>query len=587
MADIELTLGGDASGAVGALNETGQATGDLAQSTGKAVVAWQLMAEVATKAASAVVKYGVDAVKAFAQAERIQAQLNRAAGEYGETLGKQAEAMSRLYAVDDDIIKQSQTLLVQWGGVGAATEKTTKAILDYAAATGTDAVGATQALIRNVESGGVGMAKLGIHFKETGKRGDDLAAAVGAINAKFGGAASTDAKTLSGSAHAAQLALDDLQKSIGGMLGTMLDKSGAMAFITDGLRKITKGAEVAFSVLALLPGMAGGVLRGTIAPGTAADELRNAATSAFLGGPSAAGGALPPVANALTNKGRKDAATADVQAHESTAGAHDNLYAHTEASAERHFTKLEKLRFDYAKTSEETDISEAKRAAEQAEKLAKDAAKVEEKALKDQQDRVAKKEKDARAAGDAIGAAMVNALADQLSKLAEGGEFDAALFVGDIMAAAVGVAGGIIGTALGAPAVGAAIGNLAAMGVRAGASAISRGGKTGRARASTYHDGGWVDAPRHHDGSWIAPDEQRAILQSGERVLSRREVRNAGGPGAVDGMAKGGRAVTLNITAIDAKSIADTFAGSGGVGLKQALRRGQGALPGLFGKGPR
>jgi hypothetical protein len=587
LADIELTLGGDASGATAALNQTGEATGNLASQTGKAVVAWQLMADVATKAASAVVKYGVDAVKAFAAAERIQAQLNRAAGEYGETLGKQAEALSRVYAVDDDIIKQSQTLLAQWGGVGAATKETTEAILNYAAATGTDAVGATQALIRNVESGGVGMAKLGIHFKETGKKGDDLAAAVGAINAKFGGAALTDANTLSGSAHAAQLAVDDLQKSIGGMLGTMLDQSGGLAFITEGIRKMTAGLEVAFAVANRARAIFGGVLRGDISVATAGDELKNTATAAFMRGGVAAPGALPGAANDLTNKGRKDAAKIELELHEETAAAHDNIYAHEEASAAHTFTKIEKMRFELAKTSEDAAQAEAKRAGEEAEKLARQESDAFMKSQKDMLDRTKKKEQDARAAGDAIGAAMVNALADQLSKLAEGGEFDAALFVGDIMAAAVGVAGGIIGTALGAPAVGAAIGNLAAMGVRAGASAISRSGKN-KARASTYHDGGWVGAPRYHDGTWIAPDEQKAILQRDERVLSRREVANAGGPAAVDRMARGGGAgVTVNIQAIDSQSAADSFRTKLGDGLRQALRSGQGAMPALLGVGPR
>jgi hypothetical protein len=123
--------------------------------------------------------------------------------------------------------------------------------------------------------------------------------------------------------------------------------------------------------------------------------------------------------------------------------------------------------------------------------------------------------------------------------------------------------------------------------VRAGASAISKGNKS-KTRA-TYHDGGWVEAPRHHDGAWIGPDEQRAILQTGERVLSRSEVHHMGGRGSVDNMARGGGGVTLNVQAIDAKSFADTMSGAGGDGFKQALRRGHGALPALLGagRGPR
>jgi hypothetical protein len=60
---------------------------------------------------------------------------------------------------------------------------------------------------------------------------------------------------------------------------------------------------------------------------------------------------------------------------------------------------------------------------------------------------------------------------------------------------------------------------------------------------STYHTGGMVGvggptrsmpafafagAPRMHSGGWLAPDEVPAILQKGERVLSRAEAANSG-----------------------------------------------------------
>jgi len=50
-----------------------------------------------------------------------------------------------------------------------------------------------------------------------------------------------------------------------------------------------------------------------------------------------------------------------------------------------------------------------------------------------------------------------------------------------------------------------------------------------------FHRGGWV---RAHQGLWS--DEVRAILQTGERVLSRAEVATMGGRGRVDALAAGG-----------------------------------------------
>ncbi len=54
----------------------------------------------------------------------------------------------------------------------------------------------------------------------------------------------------------------------------------------------------------------------------------------------------------------------------------------------------------------------------------------------------------------------------------------------------------------------------------------------------------FADAPRMHSGGWagLRSDEVPAILQRGERVLSRREAAGSGG------------SVTVNINARDAES---------------------------------
>lgn len=68
---------------------------------------------------------------------------------------------------------------------------------------------------------------------------------------------------------------------------------------------------------------------------------------------------------------------------------------------------------------------------------------------------------------------------------------------------------------------------------------------------SFFHDGGVVGiGPRFHDGGgFLRHDERQAVLQTGERVLSREEVANGAGGGAKN--------ITYNINAIDAKSFAD------------------------------
>lgn len=639
MADLNLRINGDASGATQAFAAAGEGAGQLGDDVGKSVIKWQALMDVATQVAKAVVKFGIDSVKAYAESERIQRQLIRASGDYADALDSQAKALSKLYAVDDDVINQSQILLTQWGGVGAATADVEKAALNLAAAFGGDLNSATSDLIRNVESGGTGLAKMGIHFKATGDKGHDLAAAVAAINAKLGGSAEADANSLNGQLRAASIAFDDIKKSIGESISAFLVQHGIVGKLTEALR----GMQTALGVgdvaeqnakndaylqlqehlLAnitqrkqLLEGISAMEARGEDSPKSKAMVAHLDANIAKLKEiiqlENAAHGAGDPTAPGVTgktNKGMKDAAataaTKPGRTDEERLADAKKFYGGIEDLAAR---AQQQEQDEYAKELEMSgkrvagDIKEAndrtkvrsdmllqieKDNAEHAEKMAKDTARAEEKATKDSIDRAKKQEEHARSVGDQIGAAMVNALSDQLSKLAAGGEFDAALFIGDILAAAAGIAATVIGTYFGAPAIGAAVGNLAAMGIRAGAGAISKGNH--KQTQVQYHSGGWVgdeiDVPRHHSGAWIGHDEQRAILQTGERVLSRAEVRDMGGQRGVDSAAKGGAPVYIQ--AIDAKSMADTFASAGGDGLKQALRRGHGALPGVFARSPR
>lgn len=622
MSDINLRINGDSSSAQAAFRDAGGAVEDLGDDVGKSVVKWQELVNVAKAVTAAVVKFGVDAVKAYAESERVQKQLTRAAGEYADVLGEQADALSRKYAVDDDIIKQSQVLLTQWGGVGAATEDVTKAILNYAAATGQDAVAATSDLIRNVESGGVGLAKMGVHFTSTGQKGKDLAAAVAALNNKFGGAAAADASSLTGSIHAASLAFEDLQKDLGESIAGFLQETGAVGALTQAMRNLqefmgqkqaNKLFEDGFRMgewvnaqkkLADMQSELAAAKRDGAAPSIIAlfeEDVRNAQAAVDKLKGSAAAVVLPGVTG-LTNKGVKDLAAtqpgrtdeerlADAKKFYTDLDAIEAHAAEQEAAllkdrAKQHDAFLASLQ----KQSEET-WAEVGKSEEAALEAAKKSDEVMARWRRETAESNAKAEGEWNSMGDRIGAAFVEGLSTQLQNLTQGGEFDVAIFVGDILASVVSIAGSVIGTAYGQPALGAAIGNLAGMGLRAGASAISAGRKPKK-----YHSGGWVGdeishLPRYHSGAWIGGDEQLAILQKDERVASNQEVRNAGGPAALDATLAGKAArpaVVVNVHALDSKSAADSFISDVGDGLRDALRSGQGALPALLmGANPR
>ena len=635
MADLMLKVNGDSSGAAAALQQAGGAVEDLGDDVGKSVVKWQELANITKKAVELVVKFGIDAVKAYAESERVQKQLTRAAGEYAEVLGEQAEAMSKVYAVDDDIIKQSQILLTQWGGVGAATEETTKAILNYAAATGQDAVSATQDLIRNVESGGAGLAKMGVHFTATGDRGKDLTAAVGALNKKFAGAAAANADTLQGSLQLAGMAFEDLKKDLGESITQFLTQTGAVNALTQALRNMREFVSGKERDALIDEGLKQGAIINARKELAYAEEELNAAMmegqsqtilelfsqdvinaqaklDKLLGDAKKLTKPEDVPVTGETNKGGKDRAAAEAAAlaeAEKAKAISEKVAEQTradmkrdeelddQARAERQaaFAKTLqdeagnvkdrlKLLDDAAKARTAIRLDEEKKAAEIAERQAQNEKRIEEQAAKDREAAMQKRAAQAKQIADEIGAAFVNAMSSQLQKLAEGGEFDAAAFIGDILSAVAGIAGTVIGTYFGAPAVGAALGNLAGMGIKAGFTSLSASGKKRR----TYHSGGWVgdeaELPRYHSGTWVGGDERPAILQTGERVLSRAEVARMGGQGGVDAAARGrGAGVTINVTALDSKSAARAFETDVGRGLALARRSGRGDVARMLG----
>ena len=632
MADLQINIKGDSSGAKQAFEDVGAAAGKNADDIGKAAVKWQELANIAKVAIGAIVKFGVDSVKAYAESEKVQAQLTRVAGEYSEALNEQAQALMRLYAVDDDVIKQSETLLVQWGGVGAASKETTKAILDYAAATGQDAVSATQDLIRNVESGGAGLAKMGIHFETTGDRGKDLTSITAALAAKFGGAGAANADSLAGQVQAADLAFEDIKKTLGGSVAEFVKQTGAAGALTEALRNLNEfmtqdgakkladdglrigdwvnaqtelvNAEEALNA-AMMEGASQTILamfETDLANAQArVDKLRGSAAAVAPGAGSVDG---------TTNKGLKDqaAVAAAAEAHaakmqdisdkniemmrksqkdQDALDEHarqqdlDTYAAELEASGKSDALDIktakerEDIRRDMMLKVEEDNAKHAEKLAQAEQKASKSAVDKLQEEMKTRKDMWKK-------LGDDIGAAFINALGTQLNQLASGGEFDVVAFMGDLLAAAAGIAATAIGTAFGAPAVGAAIGNLAAMGIRAGFSGMKKAG------TQKYHEGGWVgdeaDIPRHHSGAWIGNDERRAILQTGERVLARNEVKNMGGSGAVDRAARGGAGgVTIYVSALDSKSAAESFETDVGRGLAQARRSGRGDVARMLG----
>jgi hypothetical protein len=626
--DLSLNINGNASGATAAFAEAGEGAGELGEAVGKSAVKWQELANVAKAAAAAVVKFGVDSVKAYAESEKIQRQLVRVSGDYADALGEQAEALSKLYAVDDDVIKQSQVLLTQWGGVGAASKEVTEAALNMAAAFGGDVNTATEDLIRNVESGGTGLAKMGIHFKATGDKGKDLAAAVAAINEKLGGAASANAASLTGSLESASLAFEDLQKSIGASITSFLSETGVINGVTGALRTLDEFITQKQTRGLLDEGLRQtDVMQAKLNLATAEQQLRElkasgggdtlirlfqtdvdnaqAALDKLVGSTKSL--TLPGVESVTgrTNKALKGSDSSE----DDIVGGNKRLGISAEYIQEKtaevvDAMALQSLAIQEAqekqfKAEQEAEKDQAAQIADIRAKAAEDQLRAADASYRDQrrlQDDALRKtlaqEQEWARAGNAIGAAFVTSLSNQLQRMMAGEDLDAgevvANIIGDVLAVAGQVIGGAIGAAYGGnaqlgAAVGGAVGGLAGAGVKA----LGRAGRKPR----QYHQGGpvgdEVELPRYHSGGYLAPDEVPMIGQKGEYMLSRQHVANMGGKAGVEqAINNGGRPqFSFTIQTIDAAGTRQFFENDGGRGFYNALRTGRGSLQPAFGGG--
>ena len=102
--------------------------------------------------------------------------------------------MAQANNISDELVQQMQTMLLRYGEAPGAVKSTTQAVLDYAAATGTDARTATELLTRGVEMGTGKFKGSASAIQATGDRTKDLAAATAELARKYGGAGAADAR---------------------------------------------------------------------------------------------------------------------------------------------------------------------------------------------------------------------------------------------------------------------------------------------------------------------------------------------------------------------------------------------------------
>ena len=151
----------------------------------------------------AVAKFGIDSVKAYASAEKSQAELAAAFSKFPaladsnlESLQKLNKELSKKTVYDDDATASAQALLAQFGLTGKQIEKITPLVQDYATVTGKDLVSAAQDLGKATLGSTKALKAIGISgYKPTGDKARDLASLQGLLNQKLGGFAEKEGKT--------------------------------------------------------------------------------------------------------------------------------------------------------------------------------------------------------------------------------------------------------------------------------------------------------------------------------------------------------------------------------------------------------
>lgn len=590
-----------------------KAVGESTAKMGEQFKSFQRYAEdMMVKGGAALLNFAKSSVKASEEQARADRQLEAVAGNLTTAFKEQAAVIQGTLGVEDDQIQKMQAMLLRYGEAPAAIDKTIRALLDYSAVSGVDAVSAVHTLTSSVETGKTAFKELGLTYAKTGERSKDLEAVTEALRLKVGGAAENDANSLTGAAHLAERAFGELQETFGGLVTGFVQRSGAIDKVTEALRGLNT--------------MLGG------------DEQvnRNAARSALLDQLKQVNDVIQKTSEAeYEADARRWAAATEGESHAQTWN--DLLNRRIEIE-----TKLKELDFEGQKTggvlptksavpqntAKKTELEKvAKKHAEAIRKINEEMladyehyvidnetkmrehiAHVQEmhtlevQALKADQDQInaanleamqkandrmfdgtaeeqlfQQQEEDWKDAGERIGGAFAAAVGDAIGTLAQGGEMDAGEMVGDILAAILGVAGAAIGSVVGGPVgtmVGGAIGGLAGSAIK---------GVTRRKR----HDGGWVEGERYHSGAWIGTDEESAVLQAGERVLSRPEVQAMGGRSGVDAATRGGGrgGATITVNTLDGSSAREYFEKAGGRALLNAVRTGRGAPSLLFGGG--
>jgi hypothetical protein len=203
----------------------------------------QIAAAALAVAAVAAVKFGVDSVQAFAEAEQSQNRLEDAFKRFPkladtniESLRKLNEELAKKTRFDDDAFAVGQSVLAQYELTGAQLKELTPLLADYAAKTGKDLPTAAEDLGKALLGQGRALKAIGIDFQDTGSVAGNFDQIMAGLRSQVGGFAETDAATAAGQLEILRNRFGEVQEKIGEALMPAL--SGLMTVVEEDLLPI-------------------------------------------------------------------------------------------------------------------------------------------------------------------------------------------------------------------------------------------------------------------------------------------------------------------------------------------------------------
>lgn len=187
-----------------------------------------------TLGAGAVIGALKESIGAFFEAEKNANALKFAVMQVGQesetsfqSLINQSAELQKISIYSDDDIQKAQTQLVNYGLTAREVEKLIPQVLDLASATGQDLSSATDTVIKGINGQTKGLKTLGIDYKDTGDKAQNLAILTEQL-AKFQGKSNDALDTGEGKWLNFKNQIGDLSEDVGDFLVTLIELPGAL-----------------------------------------------------------------------------------------------------------------------------------------------------------------------------------------------------------------------------------------------------------------------------------------------------------------------------------------------------------------------